>query len=349
MNETASITLPFGILPPHTVERLLKTDAPPLLLDVRRREGFAERPEALPGAVAFLLDEDPVQIPDVPRDRPIVLYCLCRGEASSARVARWLAGAGYEDVAVLQGGLGTWADRGLPLERIAVEPSRAALHWQTFSPDTTSASPLGGPFLSRLEDQSILRGRDLPLRRDMAVCFIDMADSTRLLATHPTEQVLSLVQAFMEIVVEIGALHCGDVHDFEGDGALLYFEGAGESVPAAFETRRRLLARRCALPDLPLPRIALDAGPLVIGMVGGRFRQGVALVGPCIPRAARILKLAPPGGIITTAEVLSLARESNPGLARQFVSMGEVPPLKGMEEETPELYVAPPAAAKREF
>ena len=61
---------------------------------------------------------------------------------------------------------------------------------------------------------------------------------------HSPEEVLRLVQAFMEIVTEVAIHHCGDVHDFQGDGALLYFTGPGEAVPATFELRQALLAKR---------------------------------------------------------------------------------------------------------
>ncbi|MEN8133723.1 MAG: hypothetical protein ABFS45_26920, partial [Pseudomonadota bacterium] len=59
-------------------------------------------------------------------------------------------------------------------------------------------------------------------------------------------------RAFMEVVIDVGVYHCGDVHDFEGDGALLYFEGPGEAVPAAFRFREELLLRRSGPLDIPL-------------------------------------------------------------------------------------------------
>ncbi len=314
-----------------------------LVLDVRRRAGFEQRPEALPNAVPLLLDEDPLRLPDVPRDRPLLVYCLCHGEASSARVARWLVQVGYGDVVVLRGGVDAWSGSGRSPGPISLE-RRDQIAWMPFEPlqhRQTGAAEEG--FLPRIVSQRFLEGHELPLRRTLSVLFVDMADSTRLLTTHATEDVLRLVQDFMEVVVEVGALHCGDVHDFEGDGALLYFEGAGESVPAAFELRERLLERREASPELPLPRIALDEGPLVVGLVGGRFRRAVALVGPAVPRAARILKLAPPGGIIVTQEVLERARETSPDLARRFEALPETPRLRGFEEESLVLHLAPPA------
>ena len=183
-------------------------------------------------------------------------------------------------------------------------------------------------------------GHTLPLRRNMVSMFVDMVDSTGLTFSRTPEQVLGLIQTFMEVVVEIGAHHCGDVKDFEGDGAFLYFEGPGEAMPAAFRLRERLLERRRAVPDLPLPRISLDLGPVVIGIVGTRFRQTVAIVGPSVNVAARILKLAPPGGIVATEAVVSVARRADPELARDFAPLHERPRIP--EAAGPlELWLAP--------
>ncbi len=86
---------------------------------------------------------------------------------------------------------------------------------------------------------------------------------------------------------------------------------------------------------LPLPRLSLDMGPVVIGIVGTRFRQTVALVGSSVHIAARILKLAPPGGIVATEAIVSHARRANPEFARQFKplagALGLEPELDGLE------------------
>ena len=303
---------------------------PPLIVDVRRQAAFASLPQRLPDAVPIVLDAEPLRIPDVPRDRPLVAYCLCSGEASSSRVAQWLLQDGYRDVGVLVGGLQAWLDAGH-----AAVPSNPPLDaggvtWKSFEDRPValaSALPLtpDTAFLPRLAGHSFLMGHSLPLRRNMVSMFVDMVDSTGLIFSRTPEQVLTLIQTFMEVVVEIGAHHCGDVKDFEGDGAFLYFEGPGEAVPAAFRLRERLLERRRAVPDLPLPRISLDLGPVVIGIVGTRFRQTVAIVGPSVNVAARILKLAPPGGIVATEAVLSVARRADPELARDFVALHERP------------------------
>jgi class 3 adenylate cyclase/rhodanese-related sulfurtransferase len=326
--------------------KALSGATPPLIVDVRRQAAFASLPQRLPDAVPLVLDAEPLRIPDVPRDRALVAYCLCSGEASSSRVAQWLLQEGYRDVGVLVGGLQAWLDAGHAA--VPCDPALDArgVPWKPFEDRpaaVASALPLtpDTAFLPRLAGHSFLMGHTLPLRRNMVSMFVDMVDSTGLTFSRTPEQVLALIQAFMEVVVEIGAHHCGDVKDFEGDGAFLYFEGPGEAVPAAFRLRERLCERRRAVPDLPLPRISLDLGPVVIGIVGTRFRQTVAIVGPSVNVAARILKLAPPGGIVATEAVLSVARRADPELARDFAPLHERPRIP--EAAGPlELWLAPP-------
>ncbi len=236
-------------------------------------------------------------------------------------------GSGYSRVSVLRGGLGAWTAAGHALETLGGADRVEAIRWREVRLDDLLRTPEAGSlqpepsFLPQIAGQAFLEGQELPLKREMVVLFVDMVGSTRLVFEKSAEAVLEIMQAFMEIVIDIGAYHCGDVHDFEGDGALLYFQGAGEAVPAAFRLREELLRRRVELPALPLPRLSLDTGPIVIGVIGTRFRQTVSLVGPAIHTAARILKLAPPGGIIATEAIVEHARNANPDLAREFARL----------------------------
>lgn len=320
---TVAVAASFGRVDAGQLRGALQATNAPLVLDVRRSGAFAEQLEKIPGAVPLALDQELLQIPVVPRDRPIVAYCLCSGATSSSRVARWLVDDGYQNVAVLTGGLQSWLDAGYETEAVDLAADVLATEWKSFeltparstlpvtvSPDTA--------FLPRVAGQNFLDGRELPTKRELVPMFVDMVDSTELVVHRSAEEVLEIIQAFMEVVIDVGIYHCGDVHDFEGDGALLYFEGPGEAVPAAFRLRDELLLRRSGPLDIPLPRISLDAGPVVIGIVGTRFRQTVALVGTAVHRAARMLKIAPPGAIIATQTVVERARVTSPDLAERF-------------------------------
>lgn len=312
------------VAPADLHERLARGEAL-LLLDARRSEAFRRQPAGIAGAVPLLLDEPAPPIPDVPRDTPVVAYCLCSGQASSTRVALWLRAAGYRNVAVLAGGLPGWQAQGLPTAPIHLDDRRRVPAW---IPPPKPAVAHG----HLIAERAFLAGETLPVRRDLAVLFVDMVDSTRLLLTRTPEDALRLVQAFMEVVVNVAVQHCGDVHDFEGDGAMLYFAGPGEAVPAAFELRAALAARRHCEADLPQARFALAAGPLVVGYVGGPERRSLTFLGPSINAAARILKRVPPGGIAATESVLRHAERTDPDLAVRFQALPERQSLKGFDE-----------------
>ncbi len=345
------IAASFRRIDAATLQGALEAPVPPLVLDVRRTGAFAERREKIPGAIPLALDNEPIRIPDVPRTRPIVAYCSCSGATSSGRVARYLVEAGYQDVSILEGGLQAWVDARHELARVDLEADVAAVPWKDFEigaargPARVPISP-NTAFLPRVAGQSFLDGRELPTKREMVPMFVDMVDSTELIVHRSAGEVLELMQTFMEAVIDVGVYHCGDVHDFEGDGAFLYFEGPGEAVAAAFALRDELLERRKACPDLPLPRISLDQGPVVIGIIGTRFRQTVALVGPAVHRAARILKLAPPGGIVATQPIIEHTRESDPRLARAFERSDQDFVLDQRHPDPVPIWIAPSPQAR---
>lgn len=328
---------------PSELWQRLERREPLLVLDARRLEAFRRQPAGIAGAVPLLLDDPVPQIPDLPRDTSIVAYCLCSGQASSTRVAMWLAAAGYGNVWVLDGGLPGWQASGLPLLPIHVDDRKRVAAW--IVPPRPAAEAGTGRLIA---ETAFLAGDKLPARRDMAVLFVDMVDSTRLLFTHAPEDVLRLAQAFMEVVVNVAVQHCGDVHDFEGDGAFLYFAGPGEAVPAAFNLRAALAARRHCEPDLPQARFALDAGPLVVGYIGSQERRSLSFIGPSVNTAARILKLAPPGGIAATQAIVRHAERTDPDLATRFQALPERQSLKGFDELVDVFVAADEASACHE-
>lgn len=329
----------FATIPPSALLDRLERPEPVLLLDVRRPGSLQQQPFGVSGAVPVVLKASGPELPDIDRDHEIVVYCLCSAQASSTRVAQWLVDAGYRRVSVLEGGLPAWREANLPTWQLVV---RSDLRWtplQNLLPTTSSVAD-SQPLLA---ERAFLAGVSLPVRREMAVLFVDMVQSTRLLSEHPAESVLTLVQTFMEVVVRSAVQHCGDVKDFEGDGALLYFAGIGEALPAAFEIRRGLFRARAEIPLLPLARIAVDTGPLVIGHVGTRDRRALCFVGSCINTAARILKQAPPGGIVATHGAVVRARRVEPELAAQFARMPNRLSLRGFDS-TVSVYLSLPSA-----
>ena len=106
----------------------------------------------------------------------------------------------------------------------------------------------------------------------MAVLFVDVVGSTTLAARRPATEVVTLLNAFFQLVVESVERHGGWVNKFEGDAALCVF-----GAPTRRRRRRRATrwpprascasGSRAELPEL-------DAGIGVsAGARGGRQRR----------------------------------------------------------------------------
>lgn len=177
----------------------------------------------------------------------------------------------------------------------------------------------------------------LPIRKELTVLFVDIADSTSTVVSQTPEDALANVQGFMQVVTDIAIANCGDVKDYEGDGALLYFESVTEAAQAALAIRETL-ARR---PDGLQARFSLNVGHVVIGVIGTALRRSVALIGPSINLAARLLKQIPPGGIIATMAVVERLRQETPALAQRFQLWNAQLELKGFHNELVTAFHAP--------
>ena len=90
--------------------------ASPLLLDVREPWEWAVSNLAERGARLIPLGELDERIGEIPRDRPVVVYC--RTGQRSMQAALRMAEAGFGQVANLRGGMVAWAaevEPGLPV------------------------------------------------------------------------------------------------------------------------------------------------------------------------------------------------------------------------------------------
>jgi class 3 adenylate cyclase len=228
-------------------------------------------------------------------------------------VARWLAAQGIHRLWILEGGLPAWRAAGYSVDTLQ---GTVAVHGEDSR--RAPAMPVGPEsFLPSLADRFLLEGGS-PTRRRLTTLFVDIAGSTRLLEHHPPEAVLAFVQRFMRLVTEVALAYCGDVKDFEGDGALLYFESTADATRAALAIRAALTGGACEGPCPVLARMSLTVGQVVVGLVGSAMRQAITLVGTSVHVGARLLKHILPGGIITTSEFIESLRAEGPELVREF-------------------------------
>jgi adenylate cyclase len=132
-------------------------------------------------------------------------------------------------------------------------------------------------------------------QRFAAVLFVDLIGSTSLAASREPDEVLSLLNRYFGIVVDVAHNHRGWVNKFEGDGALCVFgaphdmdDPAGCALSAAREMNLRL---RAELPELAAA-IGVSAGRVVAGNVGSAERFEYTVIGDPVNEAARLTQLA---------------------------------------------------------
>jgi len=98
------------------LHRMMDEGSAPLIIDVRAPTAQLLEARRIPGALPLSLEEIARELPGLPRDREIVLYCSCPNEASAALAARTLRLNGFTKARPLRGGLDEWIREGLPVE-----------------------------------------------------------------------------------------------------------------------------------------------------------------------------------------------------------------------------------------
>lgn len=90
-----------------------RVDAGAVLVDVRETDEW--RQSRIPGAVHMPLSSLDRRAAELPKDRPVILYCLSGGR--STRAARRCSQLGIVVEGHVAGGIIAWGRAGLPLER----------------------------------------------------------------------------------------------------------------------------------------------------------------------------------------------------------------------------------------
>lgn len=98
---------PVAQIDPAALEQKLASPKPPFLLDVRQPSEFESG--HIKGATLIPLGALPDRLAEIPKDRPIVVYC--RSGNRSARAAAFLKEQGYTKVENLSGGMNAWSSK----------------------------------------------------------------------------------------------------------------------------------------------------------------------------------------------------------------------------------------------
>ncbi|NUS45072.1 MAG: HAMP domain-containing protein [Mycobacteriaceae bacterium] len=170
--------------------------------------------------------------------------------------------------------------------------------------------------------------------RFVAVLFVDMVGSTATAAERPPTEVVSLLNEFFRVVVDVVDRHNGLLNKFIGDAALAIF-GAPLDRPdaptAALSAARELRAALTEVAGLDIG-IGVSAGLAVAGNIGGRNRFEYTVIGDPVNEAARLTELAKehPSRVLASSSALYFADD---GERAHWEPGGEVR-LRGRRRKT---------------
>lgn len=106
-----TVTAASGNLAPREAVSLQRQSKEVFLLDVRTLEEYGQF--RLEGARLIPIDQLARRLGEIPRNRPILIYCAVGSRSS--QVANYLVRQGYAEVYNLSGGIYAWAQQGLPI------------------------------------------------------------------------------------------------------------------------------------------------------------------------------------------------------------------------------------------
>ncbi len=187
---------------------------------------------------------------------------------------------------------------------------------------------LGRHAADRVLAGNIVRGRAEPIRA--VVWFSDLVGFTRISDNASADQVLALLNEYAQAQVEEIEAHGGHVLKFIGDGILAIFPdddttiACARALDAAAAMRQRIAALnlRRAASDLPVTdtHLALHAGELLYGNLGGPRRLDFTVLGSAVNEAARIEALC--ASLDQTVIVSWAFAEAAGDARRRLVSLG---------------------------
>jgi rhodanese-related sulfurtransferase len=99
------------------LRKLLESSEPPIVLDVRRAQAFADSPNIIPGATRRLPESVDSWADELPANCQVVAYCVLGQQVSQGVVAR-LEQRGIKAY-FLEGGIEQWRADGGPLQPAA--------------------------------------------------------------------------------------------------------------------------------------------------------------------------------------------------------------------------------------
>ncbi|MBF0589583.1 MAG: response regulator [Magnetococcales bacterium] len=152
-------------------------------------------------------------------------------------------------------------------------------------------------------------------RKQVTIMMSDLRGFTLLSEEHQAEQVVGMLNMYLEAMTDIILKYQGTIIEFLGDGILVLFgapnsrdDDAQRAVACALEMQLAMAQvnennRALGFPEFGMG-VGLNTGPVIAGNIGSDKRSKYGVVGRPINRAARIESLTVGGQILISDETM---------------------------------------------
>ena len=138
-------------------------------------------------------------------------------------------------------------------------------------------------------------------RRKVTIMETDIRGFTSLSEKKQPEEIVTLINRYLDKQTEVIKKHDGDIDKFVGDAVLAVFMGenmADNAVRCSLEIQREIAKLNKELNGNTMIGIGINTGPVVMGPVGSVDRMDYTVIGDHVNLACRLCDAAEPGEII---------------------------------------------------
>jgi len=162
---------------------------------------------------------------------------------------------------------------------------------------------IGANIFEQLIHSNNLENSQINSRREVSILFADIRAFTAISETSEPEDVVSMLNEYFELMVEIIHSHNGVLDKFIGDELMAVFglisspnETAVGAVNAAIEMQaasKQLMIKRAQrkLPTFSVG-IGINSGQVIAGDIGSRDRRDYTVIGDSVNVASRLVQIA---------------------------------------------------------
>ena len=151
-------------------------------------------------------------------------------------------------------------------------------------------------------------------RKEATIMETDIRGFTSMSENMEPEEVVSLLNTYLDKQTEVIQSQGGDIDKFIGDAVLAVFTGAkmaDNAVKCAIKIQMEIKKLNQTLGKNTMIGIGIDTGPIVMGAMGSKDRMDFTVIGDHVNTSSRLCDTASPGEIIISENTEKLLSDTN--------------------------------------